>query len=168
MIQSPDIEVTAEPADHWQVAGTLSHRVRRLIGRLQAQLPDSQLRLGPACIRILRAPPEHVGLGVGTQVSLAVASAVLNLAGGDEPCLEELARLTGRGHRSGIGLHGFRSGGLIVDGGRNERTTIPPLVARLVFPEEWSILVIQPRGVHGLHGAGESQAFAGLPAIPDA
>ena len=35
------------------------------------------------------------------------------------------------------------------------------------FPEEWSILIVQPPGVHGLHGADEVRAFAGLPPIPE-
>ena len=42
-----------------------------------------------------------------------------------DPSLETLARLSGRGRRSGIGLHGFFHGGLIVDGGRRDEA-IPP------------------------------------------
>ena len=41
------------------------------------------------------------------------------------PSAEELARLTGRGHRSGIGLHGFRHGGFLVDGGPKGRRRRP-------------------------------------------
>ena len=77
----------------------------------------------------------------------------------------DLARLTGRGRRSGIGLHGFHHGGLIVDGGRRTEADIPPLLARLPFPEDWSILIVQPPGQRGLHGPDESRAFANLPPI---
>ena len=79
--------------------------------------------------------------------------------------VEELARLSGRGRRSGIGLHGFEHGGLIVDGGRRNETDIPPLLARLPFPEDWSILVVRPPGESGLHGPDENRAFADLPPI---
>ena len=79
--------------------------------------------------------------------------------------VEELARWTGRGRRSGIGLHGFEHGGLIVDGGRRDEADIPPLLARLPFPEDWSILVVRPPGESGLHGPDENRAFANLPPI---
>ena len=167
MIQSPFIELDAEPASRSQIEGPLAHRVQRLVASLQDRLAVMGVRLPPSRIRVHRAPLEHVGLGVGTQISLAVATALLRLAGEADPGIEELARLTGRGNRSGIGLHGFQHGGLIVDGGRKDGTGIPPLVARLAFPEEWSILVVQPPGSHGLHGADETRAFARLPAIAE-
>ena len=116
-------------------------------------------------IQIVRAPREHVGLGVGTQLSLAIALAVLELNGETEPGAERLARLTGRGYRSGIGLHGFRHGGLIVDGGRKRESDIPPMVARVPFPEDWSVLIVQPPGPSGLHGPEEIRAFAHLASI---
>ncbi len=167
MIQEPSIEIRADPAERWQVEGPLAGRVEQLVVRLQDRLAAEGDVLRPARIRVLRAPSEHVGLGVGTQLSLAIASALTLKAGGVEPSVEELAQLTGRGSRSGIGIHGFQLGGMIVDGGRMKRTAIPPLVARHAFPEEWSILVIQPPGLHGLCGAEEVRAFAGLPPIPD-
>ena len=93
--------------------------------------------------------------------------ALLHLAGNHDPSLETLATLSGRGRRSGIGLHGFLHGGLIVDGGRRDEAHPPPLVARMRFPEEWSVLTVQPPGPRGRHGAEEIQAFSALPALPD-
>ena len=120
-----------------------------------------------ARIEVLSAPAEHVGLGVGTQLSLAVVRLLLELGGNPAPPPETLARLAGRGRRSGIGLHGFFHGGLIVDGGRRDDATPPPLLARLPFPEDWSILLVQPRGPRGRHGAEELQAFEELPPLAD-
>jgi beta-RFAP synthase len=167
MIESPAIELTIEPAPCRVVEGPLADRVQRVLDRLEDRLPELGIQLVPAVIRILQAPPEHVGLGVGTQISLAIASAVVGLAGLPIPSAERLARLTDRGGRSGIGLHGFRHGGFIVDGGRKEEGAIPPLLARLHFPEDWSILVVQPPGSHGLHGHDEVRAFAELRPIAD-
>ncbi len=124
--------------------------------------------LTPARICVQSAPVEHVGLGVGTQLSLAVTRVVLNLAGVTDPSVELLARLTGRGSRSGIGLHGFCQGGLIVNGGRKWETGIPPLLCRIPFPEDWSVLIVHPPGPRGVHGPDEVRAFASLPPIaPD-
>jgi beta-ribofuranosylaminobenzene 5'-phosphate synthase len=169
MIQYPWIELVAERADEGSQSfeGPLKERVALLASRLQGRLSAMGIRPVPTRIRIIGAPDEHVGLGVGTQLSLAVTSAVILLAGAAEPGVEQLARLAERGNRSGIGLHGFHCGGLIVDGGRNDGTRIPPMVARHAFPEDWSILVVQPPGLHGLHGPAESRAFSGLPSIPD-
>jgi beta-RFAP synthase len=41
------------------------------------------------------------------------------------------------------------------------------MVARVPFPEDWSILIIQPPGPRGRHGPDEAQAFAELPPLPE-
>jgi beta-RFAP synthase len=89
------------------------------------------------------------------------------MAGLFDPTTEELADLSGRGLRSGIGLHGFLRGGLIVDGGRTKAEGIPPLLTRLEFPKDWSVLVVIPGGDPGLNGPSEVQAFASLPPSTD-
>ncbi len=167
MIRSPDIEMTVEPAATQVVEGPLADRVVRILGALRDRLPELGIHPKPVAIRIHRAPPEHAGLGAGTQLSLAVARAVMELNGVHEPTSEQLARLTGRGRRSGIGLHGFRHGGFLVDGGRMDRSSVPPLLCRLPFPEEWTILMVQPPGRHGLHGHDETRAFADLPPVAE-
>ena len=165
MIESPGIKLTAEPALRWMTDGLLAARVSRIITQLCEQSVDSGINLIPAHLCVETAPQEHLGLGVGTQLSLAVALAVMKLAGVEGCTAAELARLTCRGGRSGVGLHGFYHGGLIVDGGRKDDGGIPPLLARLQFPDDWSILIVQPAGTGGLHGLDETQAFANLPPI---
>ena len=167
MIESPAIELTVEAGPSQDVRGPLAERVERILGILHERLPELGIQPPPVVIRIVQAPPEHVGLGVGTQISLAIAAAVLRLAGAPSPSTEQLARLTDRGHRSGIGLHGFRHGGFLVNGGRKREGAIPPLLTRLDFPDDWSILVLQPPGRHGLHGHDELLAFAELPPIAE-
>jgi beta-ribofuranosylaminobenzene 5'-phosphate synthase len=167
MIDSPAIELTVEPSGQWLAEGPLADRVDLIIAQLRERLLEtgSGIDLPPARVVVESAPAEHVGLGVGTQLSLAVALAILKLAGLSDPPAADLARLTGRGGRSGIGLHGFFHGGLIVDGGRKREAEIPPLLARTAFPDDWSILIVQSPQVRGLHGCDERQAFAKLPPI---
>jgi len=163
MIDAPGIELTVEPASAWIAQGPLATRVEQIIAQLRARMLETGTVLPPARIRVEKSAAEHAGLGVGTQLCLAVARTVLRLAGLPEPTVEQVARLAGRGGRSGIGLHGFHHGGLIVDGGRKSEAGIPPLLARVPFPEDWSILIVQPPGERGLHGSDESRAFANLP-----
>jgi beta-RFAP synthase len=165
MIDSPGIELIAEPSSHWSAEGRLAARVERILAKLRARSTELEFSLAPARLCVQRAPDEHLGLGVGTQLSLAVARAVLKIAGLDDRPPEELARLTGRGSRSGIGLHGFQHGGLIVDGGQIHDSGVRPVVAHMRFPEEWSVLIVQPEGVGGMHGVDETEAFAKLPPI---
>ena len=168
MIDSPGIELTAEAAPRWLTDRLLAARVARIITQICERSVDFGINLIPARLCVETAPQEHLGLGVGTQLSFAVALAVLKLAGIEGCTASELARLTGRGGRSGVGLHGFYHGGLIVDGGRKDDAGIPPLLARLHFPDDWSILIVQPTATGGLHGFDETQAFANLPPISQA
>lgn len=113
--------------------------------------------------------PEHAGLGSGTQLALAIGAAIshlfqLNLS------TKELASLTGRGQRSGIGIAAFDQGGLILDGGRRmepSATGIPPMLARYDFPEEWRVLLVLDKQLAGVHGAHERAAFEQLPAFSE-
>jgi beta-RFAP synthase len=170
MIRAPSIEVVAEPAREWGYEGPLACRVRNLVSQILehgARDTNGPIDLVPATLRVLASPAEHVGLGVGTQLSLAVVRLLWELAEHAPPSLESLARLSGRGRRSGVGLHGFLRGGLIVDGGRCAHDRPPPLVAHMPFPEDWSILIVQLPGPRGRHGPDEIQAFAQLPPMPD-
>jgi beta-RFAP synthase len=165
MIETPRLVLSAEPAEGWYAEGALSGRACEVAKRVSSTLAAAGTRLTPCHLRIEQAPVEHVGLGVGTQLSLAVTQALFAISCLPTPPLEELAVLTGRGRRSGIGLHGFLHGGLIVDGGRRGSSHVPPLIARIEFPSDWAILVVQPLRATGLHGSAELRAFAELPPI---
>jgi len=117
-------------------------------------------------IRIEQAIPEHAGLGSGTQLSLAVGTAITRLFG-KSLTTRELAKFFHRGTRSGIGIGTFVSGGFIVDGGRGESTDIPPVTTHLPFPEEWRILLIFDDELQGLNGMHERQAFIELPKMSE-
>ncbi|MDD5033533.1 MAG: GHMP kinase [Methylococcaceae bacterium] len=113
-------------------------------------------------IRTYQTIPEHVGLGSGTQLALAVGMGLACFHGLDLP-VREVAKTIERGARSGIGIAVFEQGGLIVDGGRGPDTLTPPVIARMEIPSTWRfILVFDWRG-QGLHGKQEVEAFNTLP-----
>ena len=116
---------------------------------------------------IQTAIPDHIGLGSGTQLALAIGVAIsqyydLGLS------VREIASLTDRGARSGIGIAVFEQGGLVVDGGRGAQTQTPPLLSRIQFPEQWRFILVYDQRGQGLHGQQELDAFKALPAFPRA
>jgi beta-ribofuranosylaminobenzene 5'-phosphate synthase len=118
-------------------------------------------------VAVRRAIPEHVGLGSGTQLALAVGAAFGALL--DVPVtLPALAALADRGARSGVGIGAFEHGGFIVDGGRGSGGGHPPVIARLDFPPAWRVLLVFDRGGRGLSGEAELAAFRTLNAFPQA
>ncbi|WP_435016483.1 beta-ribofuranosylaminobenzene 5'-phosphate synthase family protein [Tundrisphaera sp. TA3] len=167
MVAEPGLELVATPAPAWSSSGPLSGRILETAARVSGLLQARGMEAPPLDLAVRGVAREHVGLGLGTQVGLGVARLICRAAGWADPPAEELARLAGRGLRSGIGLHGFAQGGLIVDGGRRSSEGIPPLLARLEFPADWLVLLVVPRHAAGLHGEGERRAFADLPPFPE-
>jgi beta-RFAP synthase len=109
--------------------------------------------------------PAHLGLGSGTQMCLAVGTAISRMYG-LEADTASIAALTERGARSGIGVGSFDRGGFLVDGGRGDRDHSPPVIARLPFPEQWRIVLLLDAWGQGLHGGQEVEAFRRLPSFP--
>jgi beta-RFAP synthase len=156
-----ELEITQ--AGTLQVEGPASARVR---ARGYAASLIEALDLPPGvAIRIKRAIPDHIGLGSGTQLSLAVASGLLALYGIDMD-LRKLAGLLMRGTRSGIGIGAFESGGFLVDGGSGSGDLPPPVIMQGNFPDDWRVLLIFDRHGPGIHGKEELSAFAELPEFP--
>ncbi len=132
--------------------------VRRALREQGAALPPLHLHLAAVL-------PAHAGLGSGTQLALAVGRAACELARRPMPALE-LARLTGRGLRSGVGIAGFESGGLLLDGGPRADGRAAPLLSRIELPAPWCVLLALDPRQRGLSGAEEKAALAELPPLP--
>ncbi len=113
-------------------------------------------------IEIHHAIPQHIGLGSGTQMALAISSGIATLFDLDVNA-SELANITERGKRSGIGLGAFVKGGFLVDGGRGENTLVPPVISDIPFPDEWRVMLIFDDSRSGLNGSPETSAFKKLP-----
>ena len=127
---------------------------------------------GGAHLRLHEEIPGHAGLGSGTQMAMAVGTALERLLGstaaGETWGSRAIARALGRGQRSGIGIGAFDEGGFIVDCGRGDDSDVPPVVMRLPFPADWRVLLLLDQRGQGLHGDRESRAFVELPAAPEA
>src|SRR5260370_561804 len=81
MIERPGLELTAQPAAKWQAEGPLARRTLQLAERITEKLALAGTETPAARFKIHRAPPEHMGLGTGTQLGLAVARVLTELAG---------------------------------------------------------------------------------------
>ena len=136
------------------IQGPSSQRASAYAGRMLEHLG---IKTGVE-IKILDAIPEHAGLGSGTQLSLAVGTAIAHAYALGVP-VEEIAEIMQRGMRSGIGIGAFTLGGFLVDGGRGKETGIPPIICHLPFPEAWRFVLVFDSERQGIHGIGEKLAF---------
>lgn len=162
-LNEPAVEVEAEPSDTLEASGPMSDRVREAAARVVEEVRGDPVRL-----RVTRGYPQHVGLGSGTQASLAAGTAA-SLLNDEELSVREVARITGRGGTSGIGVAAFEAGGFILDGGHrweekegflpssSSPAPPPPVLSRLTFPD-WEVAVLVPEGT-GAHGAREASIF---------
>ena len=150
MVEAPALEVSVQHADTWSARGPLAERALSYARRFAEETPCS--------IHVETIAGAHTGLGVGTQLGLAVAKALATIGGCQETGAVQLAQRVGRGARSAIGVHGFDLGGFLVDGGKGPETCIAPLIARHPFPDDWRILLCNPGGM-GVSGEAERRAF---------
>lgn len=140
------------------VEGPNSERVHGLLKDVRDRFETAP----PPCrIHVESVIPAHQGLGSGTQLALCLAAGLATM---QSEVLEpaEIARLSGRGLRSGLGVHGFGSGGFLVDGGKGRDSAIAPLVCRHEIPDHWRIVLVMPQGTQGLSGDHEREAFRQL------
>jgi beta-RFAP synthase len=158
MIEKPGIRLTAEPAGDWSATGPLAERALAFAAQFAQSCSE---QLPPHRLVVEQCAPEHVGLGVGTQLGMAVAKALAVSMKRDYEAAD-LARLVGRGLRSGIGVHGFEQGGFLVDGGKGPTDDLAPLLCRVPFPEAWRVVLILRPGSDSVSGAREQEAFSRL------
>jgi beta-RFAP synthase len=160
-LSEPEMVATISRAGETVVEGEASERAAEHLDTLSRHLgihARHRLVIGQSI-------PRHAGLGSGTQIAIAVASALRTLHGLPLDIAND-AILLGRGERSGIGIASFHEGGLIIDAGKDDSGKQPPVIARLPFPDDWRVLLILDTAKDGLHGADEIEAFRALPPFP--
>lgn len=169
-LNEPKLIVSAQASRSLHVTGE-SGVPQGLIEKSAVIAEKTLLKLGLDTaieLHIMQYIPEHSGLGSGTQLALTIGAAISRLYGLDLSTAQ-IAELTGRGGRSGIGIAAFDHGGLLIDGGHAvaKSAGVPPLLARYDFPENWRILLICDSSASGVHGEQEKIAFSQLPVFPD-
>lgn len=155
-LAQPTTQLVMQKSETIQATGAESARAESILNTIIEKLNLSAAQ--GAHMQIQQAIPAHAGLGSGTQLALAVGMAYsklydLNL----QPA--QVAQLTARGARSGIGIGTFMQGGVVVDGGRSAHTLTPPIIARADFPEDWRIILVMDASHQGVHGEQEIHAF---------
>lgn len=151
-------KIIARPANKYNIVGDPSGRVKKYADKFIAFKGLSNNFELEVTEQIL----DHSGLGSGTQLAIAVGTAISRLFELD--CSSsEIAVLSNRGARSGIGIGAFDEGGFLLDAGRDADSRVPPIVSRLVFPSNWRVLLIFDQAQRGMHGQDEDASFAALP-----
>lgn len=174
MIAEPALHLTIRDSDRYDALGPLADRVNEFVGHLSAHAPWLRSRtlehsgMPSVSITIDSTPPQHAGLGSGTQLGMALARGLSAHFDAPTETAEELAHAVGRGKRSAIGVHGAMSGGFIVEAGKLRDDEISPLVCRLPLPEEWRFVLIAANQPAGLSGEVEQRAFDRLPPVAPA
>lgn len=154
-IKTPQMTIVFEKSQKLKVIGSTKKTVKNY-----AELYINSFGLNSSVkINVVESIDEHVGLGSGTQTSLAVGMGISELYGlGKTP--EEVALISKRGHVSGIGSAVFRHGGFVVDAGhRRMSPELPPVTFHSDFPTDWRFLLIIPKVRFGLFAGKEIKAF---------
>ena len=162
-IDNPSIILKAKKASSIDVKGPRADRVKAFAETL---LPGSGIS-GGASIEVLTDIMEHSGFGSGTQLALAVGSALSELYGLSLTA-EEIALKLNRSIRSGIGTFAFKHGGFIVDAGHrtNSKRGVPTLLFRADVPESWRFVIGVPTISIKNSGSAETNAFNKLDPPP--
>jgi beta-ribofuranosylaminobenzene 5'-phosphate synthase len=166
-IDRPNVILEAQTSESFSVTGEKAELAASLAKRF---LETYHITAGVS-IHVEQSIPEHAGLGSGTQLALAVASALAKLFQ-VEASIQELSLVMGRVKRTGVGTAVFGQGGFVVDGGKKTKNgsiipeSFPPLIFRQPFPEDWKFVVAVPDVKRGLAKTEEKNAFGHVPPMP--
>ena len=169
MIQNPGYRIHAIVAlsDEIQANPDDQKTIERLLPVIRDQLNQNGYKLPALSINVENSIPTHHGLGSGTQRSFAIGRLAAAIAGWDNPTTSQIALLTNRFPRSGVGAYGFDQGGLIVDGGHpsglGRHQELAPLIHRIPWPEHWQVILVTPQEPEGVFGKKEMELFTQLP-----
>jgi len=171
MINDPETVVRVSSADAFDAGAVEPHRLREIAARLGRSAFPGRFSddLPPCEIRVKSQAPAHSGFGSGTQLSLAVATALVHFWELRIGRSELIRQIAGRGRRSAIGSIGFFEGGMILEDGVAGDYDNPMRWRRVDPPSDWRFLVVRPSlPIATVSGEAEGDAFAALPPSPPA
>lgn len=164
-LDKPNIKISARRHDKISVKGPIQEKGKEAAIKILKVLGIE----GGIKVDIKEAYTQHIGLGSGTQVAVAVGKAICDLYG-RKMSIREIAEIVGRGGTSGIGTAAFEAGGFILDGGhstKEKKDFLPssaskaapaPVIARYDFPD-WKIVLVIPKIGKDVHGGEEVNIF---------
>ena len=165
-LQKPETVLEVQRIDEGlKVSGKRQNRVKSVVQEVMERFEYQ----GGLQVTVWDSIPQHIGLGSGTQLSLALSLGITMLKG-VEFTIPELAQSLHRGIVSGIGTATFEHGGFVIDGGRSTASLeedlidVPPLLFQSDVPDDWLFVVAIPNVAKGLSGPKERLAFDTLPA----
>ncbi len=170
MIDQPTTCLEVSAAERFDAGAVQPQRLTAIAGRLceAFAVPSDGCGLPPCAIRVRALAPPHSGLGSGTQLALATATALATHFDLQLTRQELVETLADRGRRSVIGSLGFFEGGLIAEDGLIEDYQPGPHWRRLDLPPDWHLVLARPpQGDRPVCGEAEGQAFAALAAAPE-
>lgn len=161
-IEQPSTIVEAELSKKTTITGEETELATTLTERFFKAYPVK----ANVHINVKKAIPAHTGLGSGTQLALAIATAIAKICN-IKVSTQELSLAMGRVQRTGVGTAIFEKGGFVVDGGKPTKNSaekcVPPLIFRQPFPSEWRFIIVIPNSKKGLSGTDELAAMTQLP-----
>ena len=163
-VKAPRTQLTVEKHEKLVINNVKDSNFFKRISSFIKTFSDHYKITPGGIINITRHIPEHKGLGSGSQLGLALATALTRICNIDEES-HDLALMAGRGLRSGIGITAFKKGGFIIDGGKKrispKKTSPEPPKAllRYKFPSSWHFVIVIPEKKVGLSGDQEKEAM---------
>lgn len=160
-LDRPSCTVVVQESEALEIVGDDGEHIRAWVRRFSDAFGVEPL----VSIVVRERIPEHVGLGSGTQLALAVGAGLAAICDIDAD-MRQVAGVLCRGRRSGIGTTAFCTGGFIIDAGVKKGATgqgrVPTVVWRHDFPADWCFVVAVPESDQGLSGHREESVFATL------
>jgi len=171
-VDQPVTRLTVRRSDHFFASGPEADRAVAAARRFSLAFAGG----APFRVDVAEAIPSHAGLGSGTQLALAIGTAILQLIEADceTPAAPanhlqlsaKLGAMAERGARSAIGIASFTGGGFIIDAGKSARLELaaapPAVLMQIPFPDAWRAILIMDNAIEGVHGDAETAAFARL------